>query len=102
MRKSLQFLAVAFLFSIITACSAEPSNDVLVWAIRQKHPSIDETLVKMKSYKITNHYNKEIKDEKVYFYDYTVTGTSKLFIGEQSESGTFAVVKRGEKWYMYR
>ncbi|HCE5838012.1 hypothetical protein ACOY4E_30055 [Pseudomonas aeruginosa] len=102
MKRFAKITSALLLLFTITACSAAPSDDVLVWAITQKHPSIDGSLVVMKSYDITNHYTREIRGEIIYVYDYTVTGTSKLFSGEKSESGTFSLVKRGEKWYMYR
>lgn len=102
MKRFAKITSALLLLFTITACSAAPSDDVLVWAISQKHSSIEMGLVKMKNYKITNNYTREIQGETIYFYDYTLVGTSKLFPGEKSESGTFSLVKRGEKWYMYR
>lgn len=99
--KTTRIALMAFALITATACSAEPASDIVKWAIGQKHPSIEMGAVNMKNYDITNHYTRIINNETIYLYDYTATTTSKVFTGEQAIKGSFAVVKRGDKWYMY-
>lgn len=99
--KTTRIILMAFALITATACSAEPASDIVEWAIGQKHPSIEMGTVKIKSYDITNHYTRQVRDETIYLYDYTAKTTSKLYTGEQAIKGSFAVVKRGEKWYIY-
>ena len=86
---------LAFAFFALTACSGAPSDDVLEWAIGQKHSSIQMGVVKMKDYEIDNSYTREIEGESVFFYDYAANTSMGIV------RGSFSVVKRGEKWYMY-
>lgn len=99
--KTIRIILTALAFITATACSAEPANDIVKWAIGQKHPSIEMGAVKMESYDITNHYTRQIRGETIYVYDYTATITSKLYTGQQAIKGSFTIVKRGDKWYMY-
>lgn len=100
--KIIRVILVSLALMMSTACSAEPSNDILKWAIIQKHAGIEAGAVKMENYDITNHYTRKINDETIYVYDYTATTTSKLYTGQQIIKGNFSLVKRGDKWYMYQ
>lgn len=93
---------VSLVFVLCAACSDKPSDDVLKWAIGEKHPSIAVGVFKMESYEITNSYTREIENEKVFYYDYSVKVNKNAFVPNGLVNGTLSLVKRGEKWYMLR
>lgn len=89
--KSRTFLmALAFLAS--AGCSKAPSEDILKWAIGKQIPV---AAVKMTGYEITNDYTRDINGETIYIYDYTAK------VNGSDLNLTFALVHRGDKWYMY-
>lgn len=75
---------------------------MLKWAIGEKHPSIAVGAIKMESYEITNSYTREIENEKVFYYDYSIKVKNSMFVPNGGINGTLTLVKRGEKWYMLR
>lgn len=94
------FLSLAF--ALCAACSEKPSDDVLKWAIGEKHPSIGLGAIKMESYDITNSYTREVEGEEIFYYDYSVKVQKNMFVPNGLVNGSISLVKRGDKWYMLR
>ena len=90
-KKSRKFL-IAFAFLASVGCSKAPSEDILKWAIGKQIPI---AAVKMTGYEITNNYTRDINGETIYYYDYTATVNGSIL------NLRFALVHRGDKWYMY-
>lgn len=94
-KKKAKIILMALALLTTAACSNGPSEDTLKWAIGQQHSSISVGAVRMKSYDITNHYTHEINGETIYTYDYTAK------LQNMNLDGSFSLIKRGDKWYMY-
>lgn len=102
MTRVVRLIFLSVVFMLCGACSDKPSEDVLKWAIAEKHPSIAVGAIKMESYEITNSYTREIENEEVFFYDYAIKTQKNMFVPNGLVTGNFSLVKRGEKWYILR
>ncbi len=97
--KAIKLLLGATLSLNLVACGG-PSDEVLAWGIKEKHPAMKYGLYTLGSVKRTNEFSRTIDGEKVYFVEYEAQANSR---GGQSEvlDETAGFVERGKNWYLY-
>ena len=93
---------------MLTACSSSPPENIIKDSVVHQLQLMVHESYNVTDFKITNKYEKKIRDEVFYIYEYVITYTfaetgndNKLHSYGGSPSGTIALTKRGDKWFFF-